>query len=56
MKVTRASIFVDQLIADGWEVNSKFQLLAQVAGIIFGDPTITDEEIGAALVEQLIAP
>ena len=49
MKTTRASLLVDQLVADGWIINSKLELRAKIAGIIFADPEVTDEEIGEIL-------
>ncbi|MGB0873670.1 MAG: hypothetical protein ACPGSE_00305 [Synechococcus sp.] len=48
-KTTRASLLVDQLIADGWTISSKLELRAKIAGLIFSNPKITDAEIGEIL-------
>jgi len=54
MKVTRARLLAQQLVAeDMFEVKDTLQVQAMIAGIIFGDPTVTDEEIGTQLANDL---
>jgi hypothetical protein len=55
MKVTRARILAQQLVADDMvDAKDILQVQAMIAGIIFGDPTITDEEIGTQLANDLV--
>ena len=55
MKVTRARLLAQQLVADDMvDAKDILQVQAMIAGIIFGDPTITDEEIGTQLAHDLV--
>ncbi len=54
MKVTRARLLAQQLVADEMvEAKDILQVQAMIAGIIFGNPAIEDEEIGAQLAHDL---
>ena len=54
MKVTRARLLAQQLVTDGMvEAKDILQVQAMIAGIIFGNPAIEDEEIGAQLAHDL---
>ncbi len=54
MKVTRARLLAQQLVTDGLvEAKDILQVQAMIAGIIFGNPDIEDEEIGAQLAHDL---
>ena len=54
MKVTRARLLAQQLVAeDMFDVKDTLQVQAMISGIIFGDPTVTDEEIGTQLANDL---
>jgi len=55
MKVTRARLLAQQLVADDMvDAKDILQVQAMIAGIIFGDPTVTDEEIGTQLAHDLV--
>ena len=54
MKVTRARLLAQQLVTDDMvDAKDLPTVQAMIAGIIFGDPTITDEEIGGQLAHDL---
>ena len=54
MKVTRARLLAQQLVNDGLvEAKDALQVQAMISGIIFGNPAIEDEEIGAQLANDL---
>ena len=54
MKVTRARLLAQQLVNDGLvEAKDILQVQAMIAGIIFGNPAIEDEEIGTQLAHDL---
>ena len=54
MKVTRARLLAQQLVTDGLvEAKDILQVQAMIAGIIFGNLAIEDEEIGAQLANDL---
>ena len=54
MKVTRARLLAQQLVADEMvETKDILQVQAMIAGIIFGNPALTDEEIGTELAHDL---
>ena len=55
MKNTRARTLAKQLVADDMvDAKDTLQVQAMIAGIIFGNPTITDEEIGTQLAHDLV--
>jgi hypothetical protein len=55
MKVTRARLLAQQLVADDMvDAKDILQVQAMIAGIIFGNPAITDEEIGTQLAHDLV--
>lgn len=50
MKTTRARQLTNDLKADGMiRKGGYFHALANIAGLIFANPAITDDEIGTAL-------
>ena len=54
MKATRARLLAQQLVTDDMcDAKDLLTVQAMIAGIIFGNPTITDEEIGAQLAHDL---
>lgn len=53
MKVTRSSELTKQLQAEGWVAPGRFHYVqAKIAGYIFEDPTISDEDIGGRLASE----
>ena len=55
MKVTRARLLAQQLVADDMvDAKDILQVQAMISGIIFGNPAVTDEEIGTQLAHDLV--